>query len=146
MLGAKTDLVQTIPNLITVDAVQGLQVDTAIGILEKNSQAGLLGKIVVIDLGNNGTFTSSEFDTIMQIVGPTRHAYFLTLKVPRDWETSNNDVIESGVRRYPNASLIDWRSASINHPEYFWDDGIHLRPEGATVYTNLILAAISAGH
>lgn len=146
MLGAKTDLMQSIPNLITIDAVQGLQVETAIGILEKNSQEGLLGKVVVVDLGNNGTFTSSEFDTIMQIVGPARHAYFLTLKVPRDWETSNNDVIESGVRRYPNASLIDWRSASINHPEYFWDDGIHLRPEGATVYTNLILAAISGGH
>jgi hypothetical protein len=46
------------------------------------------------------------------------------------------------VKKYPNAQMVDWRAASINHPEYFWDDGIHLRPEGAQFYTDLITDAI----
>ena len=35
---------------------------------------------------------------------------------------------------------IDFRtlSASIDHPELFWNDLIHLRPEGATYYAQLV--------
>jgi len=63
---------------------------------------------------------------------------FLTNKVPRKWQEPNNHAMANGVTRYPNARLVDWHARSANHPEWFWQDGIHLRPEGAKMYANLI--------
>ena len=36
-----------------------------------------------------------------------------------------------GVKKYKNAVLLDWHGYGGAHPEFFYDDGIHLRPEGA---------------
>jgi hypothetical protein len=42
-----------------------------------------LGDYVVVAMGNNGTFTSGQFDEIMSIIGPSRKAIFVTVKVAR---------------------------------------------------------------
>jgi hypothetical protein len=52
--------------------------------------------------------------------------------------------LAEGVARYPNAVLVDWHAASIDHPDFFWGDGIHLRPEGAQAYAQLIAASLGA--
>jgi hypothetical protein len=69
---------------------------------------------------------------------------FVNLKVPRDWEGPNNTVIAEGVARYPNTVLVDWHTASVDRPDFFWDDAIHLRPEGAQYYAQLIAAFVGA--
>jgi hypothetical protein len=51
-------------------------------------------------------------------------------------------VLADGVTRYPNTVLVDWNAASAGHPEFFWDDGIHLRPAGAQAYAHLIAGQI----
>jgi hypothetical protein len=38
--------------------------------------------------------------------------------------------------------LVDWRAASVPHPEYFWDDDTHLRPEGAAAYASLLASQV----
>ena len=63
---------------------------------------------------------------------------FLNLKVPRRWEPIDNDVLASNVAKYPNAVLIDWHTIGDAHPEYFYEDGIHLRPDGPRAYAALI--------
>ncbi|MFN2284437.1 MAG: acetyltransferase, partial [Anaerolineae bacterium] len=65
----------------------------------------------------------------------------VNIKVPRRWEGPNNAVLAEKIPQYANAVLVDWYSASIDRPELFWYDGIHLRPEGAAVYAALIAAA-----
>ena len=67
---------------------------------------------------------------------------FINVKVPREWEAPNNAVIADGVKRYKNAVLVDWRAASSRRPDVFWSDGMHLRPEGATLYAQLVAAAV----
>jgi lysophospholipase L1-like esterase len=47
------------------------------------------------------------------------------------------------IQQYPNAVLIDWYSASINRPELFYTDGVHLRPEGTQAYAALIAAVLT---
>lgn len=141
MIGGTPDLQSDISNL-TVDAVQGLQVPNAIGLMQQRKAAGELGDVVVVHLGDNGYFTSSEFDQIMQTLSGVRKVIFVNVKVPRQWESANNAVISNGVHRYANTVLVDWHDASENHPEYFWDDGIHLRPNGAEAYANLISAEV----
>jgi lysophospholipase L1-like esterase len=62
--------------------------------------------------------------------------------VPRPWEDQVNDTLADGARRY-NAALVDWHSFGGEHPEFFWDDGIHLRPEGAAAYAQLIAGYVT---
>ena len=59
--------------------------------------------------------------------------------MPRPWEDQVNQVLADGVKKYKNqAVLVDWHTIAGEHPEFFWDDGIHLRPEGAQYYAQLI--------
>jgi peptidoglycan/LPS O-acetylase OafA/YrhL len=143
MLSAANELAQAVGD-IEVDAQVGRQVSAAISLLRAKADAGQLGEAVVIDLGTNGTFSASQFDEIMQVLGGTRRVVFVNLKVPRDWEGLNNAMLAQKVKDYPNAVLVDWHTASINQPQFFWDDGIHLRPEGAQVYAQLIVACLEA--
>jgi len=143
MLGAATTLAPAIGN-IEVDAEVGRQVSTAIEILKVYRDAGRLGEVVVVHMGNNGTFTAGQFDEMMQVLANVRRVVFVNLKVPRDWEGPNNTVIAEGVARYPNTVLVDWHTASVDRPDFFWDDAIHLRPEGAQYYAQLIAAFVGA--
>jgi lysophospholipase L1-like esterase len=41
--------------------------------------------------------------------------------------------------------LLDWHGYGGAHPEFFYDDGIHLRPEGADAYARFVAQALGAG-
>lgn len=144
MVGASDDLAAQIPNL-DLDAKVGLQVSQALAMLQARRDAGQLNDIVLLDIGNNAPLSAKEFDEVMHVLDGVSHVYVLNLREPRDWEGPNNNVLAAGVARYPNATLIDWYGASEGHPELFWGDGIHLRPEGASFYTNLIVNMLASG-
>jgi len=136
MLGAAKNLKQL--GNVYIDAAVNRQVSQAITILRSYHSAGRLGPVVIIHIGTNGTFTARQFDQIMSILSDEKYVLFVNLKVPRSWEWPNNKVIMDGVAHYPNTKMVDWRAASVDRPELFWGDGIHMRPQGAQVYTNLI--------
>jgi hypothetical protein len=143
MLGAVPSLQKDVKGLTVVDAEVGLQVYDAIGILKSRRATGQLGSLVVVHLGNNGTFTKQEFDRIMRILSGVDKVVFVNVKVSRQWEEPNNEVISEGVQRYPNAVMVDWYSASVNHPEYFYRDGYHLRPKAQKIYADLVSSHLS---
>jgi hypothetical protein len=136
LLGAVGGLQKVIQGLAVVDAEVGLQVYAAIDTLKYRRATGQLGEVVIVHLGNNGT--REEFDQIMQTLSGVDNVLFVNVKVPRAWEEPNNEVIAEGVKRYPNAVLVDWYSASADRPELYYSDGYHLRPEGQQIYTDLI--------
>jgi peptidoglycan/LPS O-acetylase OafA/YrhL len=138
MLGAVPSLQKDIRGLGVVDAEVGLQVYDAIRILRSHRATGQLGSLVIVHLGNNGTFTKQEFERIMHVLSGVNKVVFVNVKVPRSWEVTNNEVISEGVEKYPNAVMVDWYSASANHPEYFYSDGYHLRPKAQKVYADLL--------
>lgn len=142
MVGAAGELSRVISG-IDIEAEVGLQSPAALEIIKERRVAGQLGDIVIIHIGDNGYFPTKVFDDMMRELQGVKKVVFVNVKVPRQWEGSNNQVISDGVKRYPNAVLVDWRSASANRPSLFWDDGIHLRPEGAKVYASLISAQVN---
>ncbi|MCB1259571.1 MAG: acyltransferase [Acidimicrobiales bacterium] len=147
MLGAKnTQAISTLFGNAPVDAQQNRQVAQGIEVLRTWSNAGWLQGVdaVVVHLGTNGTFTDAQFDQIMTILAGAPKVVFVNDKVPqRSWEGTNNQVIAAGVARYPGrAVLVDWYSASANRPELFYDDGTHLKPDGAAFYAQLIASAL----
>jgi hypothetical protein len=137
------ELEQAIGNL-DVDAEVGRQAAVAIDILQQRRAAGQLGEVVVVHIGNNGTFSAEQFDEMMRVLAGVRKVVFVNVKVPRLWERSNNDVLADGVRRYPNAVLVDWHATSADRPELFVEDGYHLQSEGQQVYADLIAAHLKA--
>ncbi len=143
MLGA-ADALQAALGPAQVDAAVGRQVGAGIQRLRAHGAAGELGAVVVVHLGDNGTFSADQFDSLMAVLADVPRVVVVDLKVPRAWEGPNNAVITAGVQRYPNAVLVDWHAASAGRSDLFWDDGIHLRPEGARLYASLIAAAVQA--
>ena len=142
MLGAVDTLQQAVPNLALIDARGNRQATEAIAVLEGLRTAGKLGDVVVVHIGNNGVFTDEEFDEMMRVLSGARKVLVVNTTVPETYSWApNNEVLAAGVQRYPEkAVLVDWHAASAGHPEYFWD-GLHLTPEGAKVYADLISAA-----
>jgi hypothetical protein len=140
ILAAASDLARLVPG-IEVDAEVGRPVPAAIDVMRARRDAGSLGDIVLIHIGNNSPLTPDQLDEMMELLAGVRRVVFVNLTVPRDWEGPNNAVLAQGVTRYSNAYLVDWHGASTGHPEYF-QDGVHLRPEGARAYAELIAASL----
>ena len=110
--------------------------------LTARRNAGTLGSVVIVHLGNNGTFTTKQFDQMMGVLKDVPRVVFLTLKVPRNWESGDNAVIRAGVARYPNTQLVDWHGASAGRPELFAKDGYHLTGAGAKLYASLVVGQV----
>jgi peptidoglycan/LPS O-acetylase OafA/YrhL len=141
MLGAVDTLQREVPQLAVIDARGSRQAPEAIEVLRQLRASGKLGDVVVIHIGNNGLFTTRQFDEMMRVLSGARRVLVVNVTIPdgKSW-VPNNEVLAEGVRRYPNrAVLVDWYAASAGHPEYFWD-GIHLTPRGARAYAELIAA------
>jgi hypothetical protein len=143
MLGTVPQLSAAIAG-ISIDAQVGRQFYTSAATLSGWRDAGLLGDVVVVHLGNNGFFKSNHFDQMMSVLADVRLVVFVNLTVTQEWEGANNAVLVDGVSRYANAVLADWHSASAGQPDLFYSDHTHLRPPGAQVYANLVASVIAA--
>ena len=129
---------------VAIDAQLGRHTATTIDLLRARRDANQLGAVVIIQTGDNGYLSVREMQTMLKLVGGVRRVVLVNLHVPREWERNNNDILRGESEGQPNVVLVDWSAASANHPEYFWDDGMHLRAYGARAYATLVAAAIQA--
>jgi hypothetical protein len=143
ILGAAYSLAAYVPGL-DLDAKVGRQASEVAQLLWQQRQAGRLGSVVLIAVGNNGTITAPQFREIMGTVADVPKVIFVNVTVPRPWQDANNAVVAEGVAAYPNARLVDWHAASADRPDYFWDEGVHLNSRGSTLYVSLLTQAIAA--
>jgi hypothetical protein len=138
MLGAAPEMQRVMPGL-TVDAKVSRQMAAAIETVRQRRKTSPADRFVIVHVGDNGFVRPGQFDELMQLLKDVPRVIVFNLKEPRRWEEANNLIIADTVRRFPNAVLIDWRSASSSHPEYFGKDGIHIGLLGARAYTLLIV-------
>ena len=141
MLDASAALAQQVPG-ISVDANVGRLFAAGLADLRSLQSSGRLGQEVVVHLGTNGMITSAQFDQLLTALRGVRRVVIVNVRVPRPWEAPVNDVLASGVKRWPTAVLVDWHAVANAHPDIFWDDGVHLRPAGAALYAGLIAHAL----
>ena len=140
MLGAKVALEGRIPG-IAVDAVVSRQFAQATDVLTQYAQFGTLPSTIVVGLGTNGLPTQAELDAFMRVASG-RTVYFLTVRVPRTWESATNELLRAMPDRWPNAHVIDWHDYANGHDEWFVEDGFHLRDVGQAAYAELIATQI----
>ena len=103
--------------------------------------AGQLGKIVIVQVGTNGTVKQSELDAIMAELPPeqTVAAIFLTVHADRSWIAGNNELIRALPSRYGNVKVVDWDQIATENPAILTSDGIHV--EDRRVYADAIVQA-----
>ena len=143
MLGAANALQARLGDGLWLDAKQNRQFQDGVDTLRSLRDSGQLGTTVVVQLGTNGTVDPGAFDDMMQMLGSARRVVIVTAKVPRPWEDQVNSTLVDGAKKYKNAVILDWHNIGGAHDEYFYDDAIHLRPDGATAYAELVAAAIA---
>ncbi len=139
-------MVDATPNLrarfpgLTIDAVAGRQVAVGIQAMLALGYSGRLGDTVVIALGTNGPFSSSQFDRIVALAGG-RRIVMLTNYCPYcSWVPANNELIRNGCRQVPGCTVAEWEELAAANPGWFYADGVHMPigGPGGQAYADLI--------
>ena len=123
---------------IYVDAVIGRQFDASLAVAHALRDAGSLGEIVIVHLGNNGPVTEGQLDELMDTLSVAARVVVVNDKVPRPWEEHNNNLYAAAVPRFANAVLVDWHAVGDSHPDAFVDDGVHMTQAGVQLYMDLL--------
>lgn len=139
-LGAETQFNEMFPYGY-MDAQVSRQLYTGPEILESIWAQGTDGDAIVWSLGNNGVAYEEDVRKLIEMCGQ-RRVYLVTCRVPLALQDMNNELFHEIAAQYDNCEVIDWYGTSAGHDEYFWDDGTHLRPEGAEAYVLMLREAI----
>lgn len=54
-------------------------------------------------------------------------------------------MLETLKEKNPGLVLLDWPSEAQQHPEWFYDDGIHLNPDGQQGYAAFLKSCLCGG-
>ncbi len=138
MLGSQGALRFVFGDKLQLDAAVSRQFGDAVDVAGLRAAAGQLGDRVVVHLGTIGIIRPEQFDALMQRLAGVPRVLVLNSNVPRPWEGPVNELLATAIPTYPNAVLVDWKSASGAHPEWFVGDGVHLTGDGALAYADLI--------
>lgn len=138
MLGAVENLYEQFPNSY-IDAAVSRTAWVAGGILNDLKNKNMLGEVIVINLGANGDCSDACKQEIIEQV-ENRKVFWIN--VTNDQDVGVNEDLLRLAAQYKNMHVIDWKSISENHPEFFIVDGIHLTNNGRKAYTKAIYDAI----
>ncbi|RAT94139.1 acyltransferase family protein [Brevibacillus sp. Leaf182] len=127
---------------ITINGKVGRQLSEAQDVVDQLKTNGMLGDVVIIELGTNGPFSEETLVNLLNSLKDVRQIVLVNTRVPRPWEQVVNSALEEAANQFSNVTLVDWYAASANKDSYFAWDGVHLVEEGTKVYASLIEEAI----
>jgi len=144
MLDAATDLKQDLGPSSVVDAVVGRQVSDGIDRLTAYRAAGRLTGLtaLVIGLGTNGPMSVAQCDQLLSLASGVPRVVFVSVRMPRPWESVTNESLLTCTARQPGVALVDWYDASVA-PGVLGPDQIHSTLAGATLYASLVTRVLS---
>ncbi len=125
MLDYQADLEWDIPG-VDVQASVSRQWTTGLTLLQQAKSANQLGAVVIVGLGTNGPITTAQFDAMMSVLSGASRVVFVNVFVDRGWQDPNNEVLATGVHKYPNAVLTDWYTLASQNPSWLYSTGTHL--------------------
>lgn len=142
MLGAAPELLETIPGSV-IDAKESRQVRDGVSILKELQSDKKLGGTVVIELGTNSYFNESTGQEIIDYLDKDTKIYWITVygKYLQDQERTNQ-VIRNLAEHNENVEIIAWDEEAAKHPDWFYNDGIHLNGAGRSGFADLIRTSL----
>jgi peptidoglycan/LPS O-acetylase OafA/YrhL len=125
-------------HIALINARVGRQAPELIEVM-KADKANALDSTVIFNLGNNNKLISDQVLAVFEEVKNQPKIIVINTAVPRPWRDENNALIAKYAALY-GATVIDWATISLGHPEYFAPDGVHLVPAGVRAYVDAITA------
>jgi peptidoglycan/LPS O-acetylase OafA/YrhL len=141
ILDAASILEDLLPGIV-IDGKIGRQMSQAQAVVDELRAQGKLGSRVILELGTNGAFSKNQLRALLDSLHNAERIYLVTTRVPKDWQDIVNASIREVADEYGNTTIIDWYSASEGRNELFYQDGVHLKPEGAQYYASILVEAI----
>ena len=123
-----------------INARVGRQATELIEVM-KADKANAADSTVIFNMGNNNKLTSDQVIAVFEEVKNQPRIIVVNTAVPRGWRDENNALIAQYAALY-GATVVDWASISMGHPEYFAPDGVHLVPAGVRAYVDAITATL----
>ncbi|MNO87923.1 O-acetyltransferase OatA [compost metagenome] len=111
-------------------------------VVDKLRAKGKLGTRVIINLGTNGAFNSNQLRKLLISLEDVQQVVLVNTRVPKKWQNTVNTLLKKVALEFPNAMVVDWHSSSEGKDSYFYEDGVHLKREGAKSYAALVAKAI----
>lgn len=144
LLGSVKEVQAAFPNAY-IEAEESRQAYEVADLFRQMIANGTMANRVVIALGTNGYFDISYGQELMDLLGPDREVYWITVYGEfLQWEASTNQVIYELASQYPNLKIVDWESQVKNHREWIIDDGIHPDIGGRDQYARILKETIEA--
>lgn len=140
LLGARFQLERSIRGAQT-DAEVGRQAAAILQRTRELQTEQLLAPTVLLHLGTNGYVTESQLRRSLRELADRHRVIVVNANAPRRWVPENNDMLARVVREYRNAVLVDWAAMSLEHPEFFASDHIHLSPSGQRAFVAEVIRA-----
>ncbi len=141
-LDGENGLQQLFPKAV-IDAAVSRQMINSIDLVRSYADRGVLGNIVLIGLGTNGPFSDDQLAQMMQAIGPDRQVFWINVRVPtRAWQNDVNSKLAAAQKQYKNLTVIDWYDKSNGHPDWFYNDMVHMNPNGNPQYAALVAKTI----
>lgn len=135
ILGASHVLGRTIDGL-QIDAAVGRQARDIVERIRELKAAKQIAPRVILHLGTNGYVTEPQMRTILDALADRDEVVLINANAPRRWVDVNNDLFRQLAATHPNVTVFDWHGASVEHPEYFVSDRVHLSTAGLKVFTS----------
>lgn len=121
-----------------MDAKIGRQLTAGPSAYKACQDSGRDGDVIVWSLADNGWVTEDQVRALIDCVDPSKKVYIVTCRCPDPWQNANNEAIRAAAEGRGNVGVIDWFAESTGHDEWFWNDGEHVRPEGAQAYVMML--------
>ena len=140
MQGAAPMLEDVLGTDVYIDAARKRKMEDVPALVETLAREGHLARVVVIHLGSNRPFEAPVFDQVMEtlLAHEVERAIFMNVRRPIGWEYYINQKFAEGVKRWPQAELIDWEALAHGEQGWFIEDQTHLSYAGSKVYVNAI--------
>lgn len=141
IVGVEPYLKEMLPK-ITVEGKVGRQMSQARTVIEELRAQGKLGDHIIIELGTNGPFSKDQLRSLLASLTETKQVLVMTTRVPKRWQDTVNSNIKDIVSEFDNAKVLDWYAASEGEEDYFYKDGVHLKPDGSRFFASLLIQGL----
>lgn len=141
ILGIRSKL-ESRAHIALINARVGRQIQELTAVV-KADKPQVPHSIVILDLGNNNHLTEQSVIELLDLLNDQPQIVLVNTAVPRSYRDDNNKIITRVARNYPRLTVVDWKTLSTGHPEFFAADGVHLSDSGSDVYVSAILDVLN---
>jgi peptidoglycan/LPS O-acetylase OafA/YrhL len=152
MIDVGPDLHQLLPDAYITGQVSR-QMGALPGVVAQLQAAGELHSRLVVELGTNGPgWSPGQVAALLRSL-PLEQVVLVNIgndPAHPDWPAIVNQDLDQVAAAVPNATVVDWYTASAGQPQYFtWGDqpgdGVHPGPIGSEAMAVLISQAVESG-